>query len=149
MLEVSVRALTELDRPQVEQLDDITGLGVSDWLYGENNCWGAFSGDKLIAYCTFGYADDCPSEIENYAGWNSDCLVLSNVFVSKEYRYQGVASRMVKDAIDMHPESDHNLVFVTLINRTLASLYIKLGFMNMDTEDYAMVKHVNKRQEVY
>lgn len=135
---VVTRSLTELDKDKVFKLDDASNQNISDSLDSENYVWSIFKNDALIGCCSLGYADFCGTEIESYPGWNSDCLLLSDVFVLPEYRHQGIASKMITDVINQHPESKNNLVFLTVLFPNLKCLYKKLGFKNID--DYTMVK---------
>ena len=143
-----VRALTWMDAGQIKELDEKSGNDLSQWFlgiddYSENYAYGIFEGRKLIGYCSLGYADDCGSLIEGHPLHTHNSLLLSDVYVLKEYRGNGYAMKLCRQAIKqkVQAEPDSDAVFLTLLYDGLSRLYRKLGFEWCDgSKEYAMVK---------
>lgn len=124
-----VKPLSEEHRLEVEAMDDMSGNYVSQWLEdNEDYAWGLFAEEKLVGYCSIGYADDCGEQIEGYPGYTSDSLLLSDVFVLPEYRGQGFGSFMVNEAVKLRTEEDKQFVFLTVMYDRLSHFYEKIGF---------------------
>lgn len=136
-----IRPLMETDVNQVRLLDNESTFSVADILDIKYYSWGIFKDHELVGYCTIGYADCCPPSVELYPGWNVDNLLLSDVFVLQEYRCQGIASNMINSVLSLHPETKNNLIFLTLLDIGLQSLYRNLGFNSID-DGYIMVKFI-------
>lgn len=130
-----VKPLTSKDLKSTELLDEMSGFELQQWVETteENDdpfAWGIFEGDILAGYCSIGYADDTCSEIEEHPLYDSDSLLLSDVYVVPNYRHQGLADKMVKAAIKKRWELDgtEKPVFLVCIADRVAALYEKIGF---------------------
>ena len=124
-----VKPLNEENRPTVEEMDDMSGDYVSQWLEdNQDYAWGLFVNDALIGYCTIGYADDCGEKIEGYRGYTHDSLLLSDVFVLPDYRGQGYGSFLVNEAVKLRTKDDKQLVFLTMMHDQLSHFYESIGF---------------------
>lgn len=140
-----VRPLCYDDLEAVEEMDELSGNGVTQWvrdLIGgafNDYSWGIFLKGELIGYCTIGYADDMDC-LEDYPGYTCDSLLLSDVYVKCEYRGNGYALKMIKEVIDCRTEKEKELVFLTLLYDDLSRLYSKIDFQwAFDTKEYIMV----------
>jgi len=136
-MELTVRALTEMDEDIVKDIDNISGSNVLNFLDCDEYSWGIFKDKKLIGYCTLGYADIF-EEIKTYQGYKDDSILLSDVFVLPHFRGQGVATNLINNAIKKHSETQNNLIFLTLLESGLQYFYRKLNFKCIN--DYVMVK---------
>lgn len=131
------RALTEEDAEAVFMLDEKSGFCISQWLEDNTDfadyAWGIFKENQLVGYCTTGYADDCPSSIENHPLHTWESILLSDVFILPELRHNGYGSQMITDAIRKRWESDRvqNTVFLTVMYDDLVSFYQKIGFQKI------------------
>lgn len=126
---LSVRPLTEEDSRVVSILDMASGNCVSQWIEdNEDYAWGVFADDKLVGYCTIGYADECGGEIKAYPGHTSDSLLLSDVFVAPAYRGQGCGAFLVNEAVKRRTENDKQLVFLVVLDDRLSCFYKEIGF---------------------
>lgn len=134
---IYVRKLNEDDAKQTEFLDELSGNNVCEWLECEDSGYGIFDNNKLIGYCTLNYADDCGDVIENHPDWTNDSRLLSNVYVLKEYRNQGIGKLLINTVLQ---KADNNAIFLTVLYPELCEYYKKFGFTEIDEEKYAMVK---------
>lgn len=130
-----VKPLTSKDLKNVEMLDAMSGFELEQWIEATEKddfpfAWGIFDGDILAGYCSIGYADDTCSEIEEQPLYDSDSLLLSDVYVVPNYRHQGLAEKMVKTAIKKRWELDgaKKPVFLVCVSDRVAALYEKIGF---------------------
>lgn len=130
-----VKPLTSKDLKNVEMLDAMSGFELEQWIEATEEddfpfAWGIFDGDVLAGYCSIGYADDTCSEIEEQPLYDSDSLLLSDVYVVPNYRHQGLAEKMVKTAIKKRWELDgaEKPVFLVCVSDRVAALYEKIGF---------------------
>ena len=131
-LALTIRPLTEDDSSAVDELDELSGNYVVQWLDANNYAWGAFLENKLIGYCTTGYGD----AIEEHPEHGCDSILLSDVFILPEYRRNGYATIMIKEALNLRHQSDgtpNETVFLTVLHDDLAALYQPLGFTFIDT----------------
>lgn len=136
-----VRSLTEEDYFQVEQLDKLSYSNVNDCLNNEDYAFGIFSQDKLIGYCTLGYADGINDvTIENHSSWTNCSLLLSDVYILKQYRGKRLATQLINQTFKLHPDAVDNSIFLILLRPDLYQFYKKLGFTLIDREIYKMVK---------
>lgn len=113
---------------EVSSLDKMSGNNVSQYLEdNEDFAWGAFVRDKLVGYCTIGFAD-CEPAVKDVPGYCADSLLLSDVFVDPRYRNLGCGSFLVDHAIRLRTKKDHQLVFLGLLDNTVSDFYKKIGF---------------------
>ena len=139
--EIFIRRLTEEDRNAVDNLDDLSGNYVAQWLEGNTDyAWGLFADSKLIGYCSIGEAEDVSAVIENYPGYTCDSLILSDVFVLPEYRKQGLGLYMVEQVINER-NKENNLIFLKPICDSLGYFYDKLGFRYIDGNEEMVWGH--------
>ena len=139
--EIFIRRLTEEDRNAVDNLDDLSGNYVAQWLEGNTDyAWGLFADSKLIGYCSIGEAEDVSAVIENYPGYTCDSLILSDVFVLPEYRKQGLGLYMVEQVIDER-NKENNLIFLKPFCDSLGYFYDKLGFRYIDGNEEMVWDH--------
>lgn len=135
-----VRGLTNEDEEQVAEMDELAGQSLGNWLNEpgdeEPYCYGAIKDGNLIAYCSLGYAD-CFTAIEEHELWTQDAKLLSDVYVKREHRHQGVAKLMLSEVL-----KEHSLTYLTVLYPKLANLYRQIGFSSIDEEDYVMVRSV-------
>ena len=78
-------------------MDELSGFNIASYIDDENDwAWGLFDKDEhLIGYCTIGCADDCCDAITKHPMYNSESLLLDNVFILPEYRDTNNAIRMI------------------------------------------------------
>jgi GNAT superfamily N-acetyltransferase len=102
--------------------------------------YGIYDKDKLIGRCTLADSNvGFPPEVKALPEYNKDSFMLFNVFVRPEYRGRGIASKLVKTAIQRHPDihKDNN-IFLIVFDKKLYDFYSKIGFKVID--DYIMIK---------
>lgn len=134
---LTVRPITKKDLEQVRTLDDESGNCLSQWVEDleENEissyAYGIFLHDFLIGYCSIGYADDMARSIEEHPLHTNDSLYLSDVYIRPEYRKNGYALKMIKEALHM-ANQNNEAVFLTVLYDDLGRLYSKLGFKFID-----------------
>lgn len=142
---LTIKPLTENDRPAVQALDELSNDYVEQWLEdNEDYAWGAFLDGKLIGYCTTGYADNCGDAIEKHPKHGCDSILLSDVFILPEYRRKKYATMMIKEALDLRHQCDGNPnenVFLTVLYDGLAALYEPLGFTFIDNNEH-MIQNI-------
>lgn len=144
MNNIIVRPISQKDIWQVKTLDDKSGNYLSQWIKDleENEisdyAFGIFSDNCLVGYCSIGYADDVGRSIEEHPLHTNDSLYLSDVYIRPEYRKNGYALKMCKEALHM-ANPDNEAVFLTVLYDDLERLYSKLGFEFIDA-DGRMVK---------
>lgn len=135
---IETRLLTIKDLSAVEDLDKRSGFYVSQWLDdNEDYAWGVFKDEKLVGYCSTGYADDTLSIIEKHPKHTNNSILLSDVYVLPEYRHFGYGSKLVSDAIKKRWKSDkeENIVFAVLLCSSLIYFYEKIGFKLISASD--------------
>ena len=137
----TIRELNETDIKSVEELDELSGNQVSQWLDCDDYAWGLFLHDKLIGYCTAGYADDCCNSIENHPLHTNDSILLSDVFILKDYRNKGYASQMIRTALTLRHVNDgyDETVYLSVLYDSLARLYEPVGFLFIDNDGHMML----------
>ena len=135
---IYVRNVNKNDIKQTEYLDELSGNNVSEWLECEDSGYGIFNDNKLIGYCTLNYADDCDDIIEKHPNWTNDSRLLSNVYILKEYRNQGIGKLLINTALK---EADDNSVFLTVLCPELCEYYKYFGFIEIGNDKYAMIKN--------
>lgn len=138
---IFVRSLTEEDRNAVDNLDELSGNYVAQWLEGNTDyAWGLFADSKLIGYCSIGEAEDVSAVISSYPGYTCDSLILSDVFVLPEYRKQGLGLYMVGQVINER-NKENNLIFLKPFCDSLGYFYDKLGFRYIDGNEEMVWDH--------
>lgn len=135
------RTLRKIDLHKVRELDELSGNNVEQWLqdlmnpYDDaSNCYGAFIEEELVGYFTIG--DACGVLDLDYIG--PDDELLSDVYVKKEYRHQGIATDMLEDILYFHNDVD---VYLTLLHDDLIPFYENLGFKRVPGTDNVMLKY--------
>lgn len=138
---IYIRSLTEEDRNTVDNLDELSGNYVAQWLEGNTDyAWGLFADSKLIGYCSIGEAEDVSAVISSYPGYTCDSLILSDVFVLPEYRKQGLGLYMVEQVIKER-NKENNLIFLKPFCDSLGYFYDKLGFRYIDGNEEMVWDH--------
>lgn len=67
-------------------------------------------------------------------------MLLSDVYMKKQYRGNGYALKMVEDVINRRTEEEKELVFLSLLYDDLSRLYEKAGFRwAFDIKEHIMV----------
>lgn len=129
---ISIRNLTSKDIDAVSELDELTNFNVSFFLNDEDEsmAFGLFLNDKLIGYASLGYADDCAVQIENHPDRNNDSLLLSDVFITHEFRGNGYSVQLVEETLKQGNKTSEN-VYLTLLDDGLQKLYEKFGFVDI------------------
>ena len=148
MPNVLVRPLAKTDIQSVHELDKISDWTLEQYVrdiddYNDYS-WGIFINDKLIGYCTIGYADDVPPSIENHPAHQShdDTYMLGDVFIDPAYRNKGYGQKLVKETIEGRFKLEAKLpVFLEVMYDNLKYFYDKLGFKEIEyeNENYCMV----------
>lgn len=126
---LEVRALGVGDKREVVFLDEMSGTCLEQWL--EDNMdygWGVFRDNKLIGYCSTGYADDVGKIITSYDGYTHDSLLLSDVFILPEYRHNGYATYLINEALRKRNPNNEELVFLMFMYDALKNFYRNIGF---------------------
>ena len=140
-----VRPLTFADYESAKELDVLSENNVSQVVKDLEGCeendysWGIFLGETLIGYCTLGYADAMEDVLMLHPMYSDDALLLSDVFIKKEYRKNGYALLLVKTVIERRQEEENEPVFLALLDDALSYFYEKLGFHWAFGEEYIMV----------
>lgn len=143
--------LTGADHDLVRFLDDWSGNYVAQWVNEEelpngqisDYAFGILHGDKLVGYCTIGYADDVGSAIEDDGRHTADSLLLSDVYVLPEYRGKNAGSFLVSEAMkyklkEFEPDAPN--IYAQLMYDNLSSFYESVGFEWLDeTQEYVMI----------
>lgn len=136
---IVLRSLTIADTKQVKALDKKSGFFVAQWLDYHNCSYGLFRNSTLIGYCTLVYADYVNPIITNHAAYSVNSLLLSDVFICKEYRHRGLGLQMIKEAIvDRQRIDGIESIFLERLYVELSAFYEKAGFDVID--DVCMVK---------
>lgn len=148
----TVRRLTKQDYKEVAVLDGKYKSTVRDALDEENYkklkmlAYGVLSNNKLIGYCIVrGDTDRFPPEIKEHKDFNETSFMLTDVYVLPEYRGQGAATKLITEAIKLHPDVKNNHVFLIVHDKKLYEFYKKSGFKVID--DYMMIKESGSFQE--
>lgn len=137
---VKVRPLKKADFSQVVKMDKVSGNALEQWVSdidanGYNDySFGIFTGNKLIGYCSIGYADDCCETIESNPEHKAhdDTYLLSDVFIASEYRGRGYGHKLVKETIESRFQMEEPLpVFLEVMQENLKHFYGKLGFKDI------------------
>lgn len=128
---IIVGPLSYEDIEDVCELDEASGNHVAQWLEDEEQdyAWGLFYDDKLVGYCSIGYADDCGDVISQYPGWNYNSLLLSDVFILPKYRRNGLGLHMVNEAVKQRTEDERELVFLVAMYDSLRYFYEQARFV--------------------
>lgn len=149
---IYTRVLTYSDLEMVSWLDEQSGNHVSEWLddkdyYVRDYAYGIFLNDLLVGYCTIGGADCQQGIIGEHEDYNQYTYLLSDVFISPEYRKYGFGSELIKEAIRLKKavEGD-NTVYIVIMEEKLFHFYNPIGFKwckgnNIIDSDGAMFLH--------
>lgn len=132
---IIVGPLAYKDIEEVCELDEASGNHVAQWLEDldddeeeQDYAWGLFYDDKLVGYCSIGYADDCCDAISQYPGWNYNSLLLSDVFILPKYRRNGLGLHIVNEAVGQRTENEKELAFLVAMYDSLRYFYEQAGF---------------------
>jgi GNAT superfamily N-acetyltransferase len=136
-----VRHLNEKDLREVKKIDSESGLDVANMLESYQYCWGIYVDGLLAGYCTIGGADCCAEPISTHNLYNKDALLLSDVYVYKEYRGHNYSIILLHRALKLYHKP--NVIYLTLLDYQLSYLYNKLGFESIDK--YTMFKNMGVR----
>lgn len=131
-----VRPLYEKDRDAVKKMDEDSGFEVSQWLEDNTDyAFGIFNiNNLLVGYCTIGGADDVCHIIKSHKNHNPYSLLLSDVYVSNEFRHQHVGSQLINTAIQLRwaGEKRREAVYLTARSPYVENFYQKNGFRKID-----------------
>lgn len=133
-----VRCLKMSDKEDLKKLDEESGLQLSDWIEDDDSdyVWGILKGQQLIGCLSIG--EVCDFEyVEKLEIYEQGDLMLSDVYIKKDFRGNGLCQKMINFVLDFYKLSVDN-VFLTIISENLSYLYEKCGFKLVD-EDYLMV----------
>ena len=139
----TVRRVTPDDLKILNELDALSGNYVSECVEDEDYGFLLVDNDNnALGYCTIGYTDDIDSDIDAHPLHDCDSLLISDVFIRREYRRNGYGSKLVEDAVRLKKETvpDSRAVFLTLLDNELGEFYNRLGFENID--EYSMFKRL-------
>lgn len=138
-----IRSLDESDIDEVKKVEEESFFEVSDMIDSPDYGYGIFVENRLVGFCTLGYADvlDDIEAVVTYSGFNVDSLLLSDVFVLPEHRAKGYGSSLVREAIKMKwaSEKKNELVFIEPWDDEVKRFYDKLGFSSI-TDDIMVLK---------
>lgn len=135
---LQLRKLQGKDMLFVEEMDEASGFGVAQWLEEldsneeASNSYGLFLDEKLIGYCTLGYADDLS------VSTNCDSRLLSDVYIKPEYRHHGYGSMMVREALEMEIDCQYHPTYLTYLYDDLEEFYKPFGFVHVKGSDNIM-----------
>lgn len=134
-MNITIHALDELNVEEVKHIDKYSGFNVHTMLDSDAYAWGIFSNNKLIGYCTLGYAD-----VLNNAEFevNVDDLLLSDVFIIKEYRDKGLATLLINYVLTN--AASNVFVYATILDIKLKHYYKRFGFETVNNDDYLLVR---------
>lgn len=133
--ELEIRSLFSCDADQVKAMDEASGFCLEQWLGDDEYGWGILYQNKLIGYCSVGGADDVGKNITDDPDYNSyDSLLLSDVYVDPEHRYQGVGTYMLSKVLEK-VQSECITVYCCPSSYDLESFYESVGFVLTDTSD--------------
>lgn len=141
---INVRLLNTQDIEQVRKLDSESEFRLVDFIEDNTDyAWGIFNNNILAGYCSIGSVDGCEDPIfESHKLYSIDAFVLSDVYISEEYRSRGYGHMLLKEAISQKRKISGNYpIYLELLFSETKAFYLKLGFENID--DYAMVLEVN------
>lgn len=146
MNDFEVRGLSEQDTIATKQLDEMSGCGLAPWVADtgpedDSFGWGLFVNDRLIGYCSIGYADDVCKKNTNYPLYAGNSLLVSDVFIRPAYRHFGLGRRMIKYAIEKRWELDGSKepVFLVCVQENAKNVYRKAGFETISSEPFESV----------
>lgn len=131
------RGLSVEDKEALEtlQLDEENDFELYDFI-GESldeedstYAYGVFADGELVGQCSIGGID----EFEDYLSTDE---VLSDVFVKAEYRHRGLATKLIQYAVNDKSHRENNIVCMAIYETD--SLYISLGFIKNDINDYIL-----------
>ena len=139
---MKVRGLMLKNAEAVKQLDEGGGWNVAQWVEEleedevSDYAYGIFDNDLLVGYCTIGGADDVGDVIEKDVDYiNGKSLLLSDVYVTPDYRGMGVATKLITEAIELRVCYYEN-IYCEPSHPDLFNLYRKAGFKKLN--DYTL-----------
>ena len=127
--EINVSILTKKDFKAVSALDERSSLNVAEWL-DSDEAYGIFKGSKLAGYCTLGCADSCEDLYGDDPDYSYNALVLSNVYVKKEFRHQKLGRKLITTVIN----STEYPVYLQAINEYVKDWYKSMRFETINDE---------------
>lgn len=134
-----VRLLAASEVKDIFGMNGYPDASAEEWIQDNPDfAWGIFESgtEKLVGYCTIGYADTGYPSIDNYPLKTADSLYLSDVYVMPEYRHQHMATNMIEEVIAMrwHKEKKKEAVFLSTLTDDLQKLYLPIGFIPIDRD---------------
>lgn len=125
-------------------MDEMSSFDVSQWIQDaidndEDECCSAYGiklDDKLIGYCTIGYAYGVICVNVD----NVDSRLLSDVFVLPEYRHNGYGSKMINEVIKLESDCIIHDMYLTYIYDSLQVFYENFGFSHVENSDNIMIR---------
>lgn len=126
-----VRELTVWDDCEVDAFNKETNFDVP--VEFEGYAYGIFeSGTHLVGYCTLGGADvGMPKSVWSHPAYSKEeSLILSDVYIDPKYRRNGLAQKMIKEAIIQKHRTNGkpSSIFLNCFEGYQKNLYKKLGF---------------------
>ncbi len=110
------------NKAEMKYLDKFSYRFVYDNFGVDSECvWGLWLNNKIIGYCTLGYAEGVI-----YSA-NSDDLLLSDVYILSKYRRKGYGLYFLQRVL----RNINNLVFAEIMDSRLLYFYSKLGFQEI------------------
>jgi ribosomal-protein-alanine N-acetyltransferase len=123
-LELSLRLLTDIDIPDVMELERSAHShpwrqsSFEDCLSGRQRCWLAEANDKLVGYVVI-----------THGGGDAELL---NIAVSPKFQRKGIGSTLLQHAIScVIGHADMLFLEVRMSNRKAIELYSKEGFFEL------------------
>ena len=142
---LTVRPLYDFDAEEIVKMDNLTGGDV--WCFAQDSrlefpsdyTWGMFDEkDGMVGYLSLGCADvlkDNGIDITSI-----DARLLSDVYIKKEYRDNGLGTKMVHDTLVRIDED----VYLTYLYDELQDFYKPLGFRHVVDSDNVMIREKSK-----
>lgn len=133
-----VRGLTVWDDCEVDAFNKETKFDVP--VEFEGYAYGIFeNGTHLVGYCTLGSADiGMPKSVWSHPAYSKEeSLILSDVYIDPKYRRNGLAQKLIKEAIRQKYKANgkKSSVFLTCFEDYQKELYEKLGFSLIEEDN--------------
>lgn len=146
---ITVRPFRYDDLTDVIKMDAKSGNYVQRWVEAlkedayNDYSWGIYSGNILIGYCTIGYADDVCHTIAIHPLHNHESYLLSDVYITPEYRGCGFGLKLITEAIKgRFVREEPRPVFLELMYDRLKYFYQKAGFELLPDEHNACMVYI-------